>query len=119
MSKKLDDTGTNHVFDCNAPEIYYRQQFCAVIDAILVQMETRFSSETVASDIESTLLNAVNGRLQSVSVTTLPDTLQVYAHLLDINKLALQLTMLPAIIETAGQLNDNVKVKTQCQLCDL
>jgi hypothetical protein len=107
VSKKVDDTGTNHVFDADTPHIYYRQQYYALIDAIIGQMQTRFNQASLEllSNIESMLLDAANGRLQSTATVTLPEALQLYDKILDMDKLSSQLPMLRAVIETAGKVS--------------
>jgi hypothetical protein len=65
LSRKLDDTRTQHMFSADVPEDYYKQQYFAVIDAIRGELENRFSQSSMErlAYIETVLLDAANGRL--------------------------------------------------------
>ena len=114
LSKKLDETRTQHTFATTEPQPYYRQQYNIVIDNIVGQLNARFSQSVLDRllDMEKILLDAANGQLQSVDEAAASDVIQVYAEagFIDLEKLQSQLKMLPTIIKTINDLNKEAGV---------
>jgi len=114
-SKKVDGIDTaagiaSHTFGTME---YYRQQYYAVIDVIVSQIETRFSQTTMKKlvAIESLLLDAVNGKTPRMidSASDNVDPLSVYASVLNLIRLDMEMKMLPDVLKTISNVNKTVR----------
>ena len=105
LSRRRDDTGTQHTFSVDVPQEYYKQQYFAVIDAILGQLRSRFSQSSMdrLGFIETVLLDAANGRV--LNSTVAPEhPLSVHEHFIDYEKLTQQQQMLSSVLETMNEM---------------
>ena len=108
LSRKLDETRTQHIFSSDDPQAYYQyqQQYFAVIGEILGELSSRFSQPAMKTleFIETIILDAANDRLQSLSTDSAApvETLSMYGNIIDFQKLDSQLRMLPSVIATVN-----------------
>ncbi|XP_028419289.1 zinc finger MYM-type protein 1-like [Dendronephthya gigantea] len=94
IPKRLDDGSANHTF--TSPESFFRHQYFEVLDLVINEMRRRFNQPSFAilKEIESLLLKSCSG------VTTQPsESLSaLYAKDLDLDRLKVQLCMLPDLV---------------------
>ena len=107
LSRKLDETRTQHMFSSDDPQAYYQQQYFAVIDSISGELSRRFSQSAMKTleFFETIILDAANDRLQSLKTDSAEavETLSVYGNIIDLQKLDSQLRMLPSVIATVNE----------------
>jgi len=110
-SRKIDDCGTNHTFTIQQ---YYKQQYCAIIDTIVSEIQSRFSQpalETLTA-IEQIIVNAANGKISGVPDCD-RDKLAKYSSLLNLTDLDTQLSMLANVMKTVNEVHKtNIKLFT-------
>ena len=92
--KPGDDGCTSHHFA--TPQSYFRKQYFEALDLLINELKRRFAQERglpVAVMIEKVLVTATNE-----SITRLPDDMQLYENVLNLERLHTQLNMLPDLI---------------------
>ncbi|XP_028412593.1 zinc finger MYM-type protein 1-like [Dendronephthya gigantea] len=99
MPKRFDDGSANHQF--STPEDYYRKQYFEVLDLLTAEIERRFDQNSfkIINEIEQLLLNPCNG----VTVQFSEEFLEKYSTDVNVERLKVQLTMLPDLIKTANE----------------
>ena len=117
IPKRIDAGGSSHVY--SSPGEYYRQQYYEVIDLVVAEIHRRFVQPTLAlvQQMETVLIDSCNGKN-----TQLPSALEeLYQSDLNIERLKIQLTMLPDVISTANKefhmgIKHVTKVSTVCEV---
>ena len=118
IPKRLDAGSCNHSYA--TPEAYYRQLYFEVIDLVTNEMKQRFDQPTftILQEIEKLLLDSCSGKLVQPSATFQKMYESDFPR---IDRLSLQLSMLPDLIKTANEQHDMglKKVTSISTLCDV
>lgn len=111
------DGASSHTY--SSPEEYYRQQYYQVLDLLTQEMDRRFDQPTflLLQEMERLLVDSSNG----ISVNPSSTFKELYASDLNMDKLMLQLAMLPDVIATANndcqmRIKRVTTVQTVCEL---
>ena len=99
MPKRFDDGSANHHF--STPEDYYQKQYFEVLDLLAAEIERRFDQNSlkIINEMEQVLLMPCNGATVQFS----EEFLEKYSTDVNIERLQIQLTMLPDLINTANE----------------
>ena len=105
LSKSKNLTDPSKLSRANAtiftsPEIYFRQQYFQVFDLLISELERRFNqlSLSVFKDTEKLLMTSSNDK-----TVQLPENFsELYGKDLDLDRLAVQLRMLPDLLRTGN-----------------
>ena len=112
---RLDDGVPGHCF--SSPKAFHRQQYFEVLDLVCQELLRRFDQKSFSllRDIEQLLLKAANGN-NFVIKETISD---IYAGDLDLERLELQLKMLPDLVKcsnAAVPIKQVTKLETLCNV---
>ena len=90
--KRIDSGSAAHQFD--DPKVYFKKQYFEVLDNITTELKRRFQQERgMPIMLEKTLLDAAKG-----SFSVYPNKLQLYHNDVDIDRVIVQLKMLPDLV---------------------
>ena len=111
---RLDDGGSEHCF--SSPKAFHRQQYFEVLDLVYVLLR-RFDQKSFSllRDIEQLLLRAANRNYFAIK-ETISD---IYAGDLDLERLELQLKMLPDLIKCSNAVVPIKQVTKPETLCNV
>jgi len=119
LPRRLDDGASNHQF--LIPEDYFHKQYFEVLDLLVCEQERSFDQESFKclQEIEKALVESSNG-----TPVQLSQGFQArYASDLKFDRLSVQLSVLPDLLQTANeqhQLGINVTtISTVCQLMNM
>ena len=106
--KRFDEHSTNtHRFDDS--ESYFKQQYVEALKTAAGELQKRFQQTRgmpVAAAIENTLLNSANSGDGHIS-----EEVKLYSKEIDIERLKIQLQILPELIRTYNQKNPGKSIK--------
>ena len=115
IPKRIDSASVAHQF--NDPKIYFKKQYFEVLDTITAELKHRFQQERgmpIAALLEKTLLDAAKGAFSEY-----PNELQLYHNDVDIDRLILQLKLLPDLLRTYNEQSPNARIKEIIKLSTL
>ena len=120
LPRRLDDGASNHQF--LTPEDYFRKQYFEVLDLLVCELERRFDQESFKclQEIEKALVESSNG-----TPVQLSEGFQArYASDLKFDRLSVQLSMLPDLLQTANEqhqlgIKKVTTISTVCQLMNI
>lgn len=112
---RLDDGAAGHCF--SSPKAFHRQQYFEVLDLLHQELLRRFDQKSFSllRDVEQLLLRAANAN-HFVIAETISD---IYAEDLDMERLELQLKMLPDLVKcsnAAVPIKEVTKIETLCNV---
>ena len=117
VPKWYDDGSSNYVFE--NPEQLYRQKYYEFIDLIIAEIQRRFDQPTLLllKKMETILIDSCNGKKVELS----PTIQKLYQEGLNIEKLKLQLSMLPDVISIVNKdanmgIHHVTRVSTVCEV---
>jgi len=121
--RRLGEEGApGHVYP--SVESYFRKQYFEVIDLLVNELKRRFTQKRglpIACTLKKVLIGAAN-RTQ-VDLEDLPDELKLYKEEINLEKLKIQLQMLPDLVRTRNATIPNCipikKVTNVWTLCDI
>ena len=98
MPKRHDGGGSSHIYE--NPEQFYRQKYYEVTDLVIAEIQRHFNQPTLTllKEMETLLIESCNGKSVQLSSTIE----ELYQADLNIEKLKLQLAMLPDVISTVN-----------------
>lgn len=108
---KRIDHGTSQGYRYKNPKAYFRQQYYEALDMTAGELQNRFQQTRgmpVAAVLENTLLNAVNN--SEGPFTSIPEEINLYSKFIDIEHLKIQLAMLPDLLRTYNEKNQNTHI---------
>ena len=117
IPRRVDGGSANHRFA--TPEDYYRKQYFEVLDLLASELKRRFDQKSlkIINEIEQVLLKSCNDIPVQFSV----EFVEKYSTDLNMERLKVQLAMLPDLIKTANeQYHFGIKKVTSINtLCDV
>ncbi len=113
------DGASTHIFE--DVKAYFRQLYYQALDVASEELKRRFDQNRgmhIAASVEKTLLDGCN---HCQSDTTIPEDLGIYANELDLQRLQIQLQMLPDLVRAYNEQTKNTtkKVTNLRTLCDV
>ena len=114
--KRINDGAAQHVF--YSINEYFRKEYYEAIDIIKGELEKRFSQQNflLVREIEKVLLNNANAESASIPV----EIQSLYHEDIDMDKLHIQLQMLPDAVKATPMNDIPIKRVTRIQtLCDI
>ena len=117
VPRRLDEGADNHQY--SSPKYYFRQQYFEVLDVLINELTQRFSqpSFTFLQETEKLIIDSCNGLSPKMS-----ENFKAVCDVdVDINKLAIELSMLPDVLKTANQehklgIKKVTTINTVCEL---
>ena len=99
IPRRLDDGSPNHTF--SSPESFFRHQYFQIFDLLTNELKRRFNQPSfeILKEIESLLVKSCNG----ITVQPSESFAAMYAKDLNLDRLRIQLCMLPDLLRTANE----------------
>ena len=117
VPRRVDARAPSHRFA--TPEEYYRKQYFEVLDLLATELERRFDQNSfkILQEIEDVLVGSCNGEKVQFS----EEFLKKYETDFKVDRLVVQLTMPPDLLNTANELHqmEIKKVTSINTLCDV
>ena len=120
--RRLDDGASPHVH--KTPHDYYRRQYFEVLDLLSGELTRRFDQKSLAAPkaIEEVLLTACASQFTSADGFSIPEVIvNTYSQDINIDKLKVQLLMLPDLIKSYRSSQDlpHLTVTSLRTLCEI
>ena len=114
----VDGGSRPHVFSC--PRDYYKQQYFKALDSVMTQLSSRFEQDSMGllCTVENVLIDSANSTCVH-QVELPPSILSFYAKDINLEKLLIQLTMLPDLMKASNKsekLHTVTSIRTICQI---
>ena len=99
IPRRLDDGSPNHTF--SSPESFFCHQYFQIFDLLTNELKRRFNQPSfeILKEIESLLVKSCNG----ITVQPSESFAAMYAKDLNLDRLRIQLCMLPDLLRTANE----------------
>ena len=106
--KRIDDGSAPYTFP--NPKAFFKQMYNEALDIVISELKDRFHQTRgmpIALSIEKVLLDSANG----VFLKEIPDELHIYNKDIQMDRLLIQLQMLPDMIKTYNESQHAIKVR--------
>ena len=121
IPRRIDDDFPNHQFSC--PKDYFRQQYFEILDLLLNELSQRFNQPTfgIMGEMESMLVDSCNEKDKNGNYENFEE---MYKGDIDMNKLKIQLSLLPDVLKTSNEehkmgIKKVTMVKTVCEMLNV